>query len=62
LGGALFSGIFAKILSLVIIALSVLILGEVLTWDGSADILAFGLATSAGMAALSFVCLNEARG
>lgn len=43
-----------KLLGLVIIALSVLILGEALTWDGHADILAFGLATSAGIAAISF--------
>jgi uncharacterized membrane protein YqhA len=42
-----------KLLGLVIIALSVLILGEALTWDGHADILAFGLATSAGIAAIS---------
>ena len=42
-----------KLLGLVIIALSVLILGEALTWDGSAYILAFGLATSAGIAAIS---------
>jgi uncharacterized membrane protein YqhA len=42
-----------KLLGLVIIALSVLILGEALTWDGSADILAFGLATAAGIAAIS---------
>jgi len=38
----------------VIIALAVLILGEALTWnETSADILAFGLATSAGIAAIS---------
>jgi uncharacterized membrane protein YqhA len=43
-----------KLLGLVIIALSVLILGEALTWDGHADILAFGLATSAGIVAISF--------
>jgi uncharacterized membrane protein YqhA len=42
-----------KLLGLVIIALAVLILGEALTWNGTADILAFGLATSAGIAAIS---------
>jgi uncharacterized membrane protein YqhA len=42
-----------KLLGLVIIALAVLILGEALTWNGTADILAFGLATSAGIGAIS---------
>jgi len=43
-----------KLLGLVIIALAVLILGAALTWDGTASILAFGLAISAGIAAISF--------
>ena len=42
-----------KLLGLVIIALAVLILGETLTWNGSGDILAFGLAIAAGIAAIS---------
>lgn len=42
-----------KLLGLVIIALSVLVLGEALTWEGGAEILAFGLAISAGIAAIS---------
>jgi uncharacterized membrane protein YqhA len=42
-----------KLLGLVIIALAVLILGEALTWNGTTDILAFGLSTSAGIAAIS---------
>jgi uncharacterized membrane protein YqhA len=43
-----------KLLGLVIIALSVLVLGEALTWDGTSAILAFGVATAAGIAAISF--------
>jgi uncharacterized membrane protein YqhA len=42
-----------KLLGLVIIALAVLILGETLTWDGTSSILAFGIAISAGIAAIS---------
>jgi uncharacterized membrane protein YqhA len=42
-----------KLLGLVIIALAVLILGAALTWDGTSSILAFGLAVSAGIAAIS---------
>ena len=42
-----------KLLGLVIIALAVLILGETLTWNGSGDILSFGLAIAAGIAAIS---------
>jgi uncharacterized membrane protein YqhA len=42
-----------KLLGLVIIALAVLILGAALTWDGTSNILAFGLAVSAGIAAIS---------
>ncbi|MBP1928731.1 putative membrane protein YqhA [Methanolinea mesophila] len=42
-----------KLLGLVIIALAVLILGETLTWNGTGDILAFGLAIAAGIAAIS---------
>jgi uncharacterized membrane protein YqhA len=42
-----------KVLGLVIIALSVLFLGAALTWDGSSDILAFGLATSSGIIAIA---------
>jgi uncharacterized membrane protein YqhA len=37
----------AKLLGRVIIALSVLLLGVALTWDGQSDILAFGLAIAA---------------
>lgn len=44
----------SKLLGLVIIALSVLVLGEALTWDGTNAILAFGVATAAGIAAISF--------
>jgi len=44
----------SKLLGLVIIALSVLVLGEALTWDGTSAILSFGLATAAGIAAISF--------
>ena len=43
-----------KLLGLVIIALSVLVLGEALTWDGTSAIAAFGAATAAGIAAISF--------
>jgi uncharacterized membrane protein YqhA len=43
-----------KLLGLVIIALSVLVLGEALTWDGTSTILAFGVATASGIAAISF--------
>jgi uncharacterized membrane protein YqhA len=42
-----------KLLGLAIIALAVVFLGEALTWDGTADILSFGLAISAGIAAIS---------
>ncbi len=42
-----------KLLGLVIIALAVVILGETLTWDGTSDILALGIATAAGIAAIS---------
>jgi uncharacterized membrane protein YqhA len=42
-----------KLLGLVIIALSVLLLGTALTWDGTSDILAFGLATSSGIIAIA---------
>ena len=42
-----------KLLGLVIIALSVLLLGSALTWDGTSDILAFGLATSSGIIAIA---------
>jgi uncharacterized membrane protein YqhA len=41
-----------KLLGLVIIALSVLLLGHALTWEGTSDILAFGLATSSGIIAI----------
>jgi len=44
----------SKLLGLVIIALSVLVLGEALTWDGTSSIAAFGVATAAGIAAISF--------
>ncbi len=43
-----------KLLSLVIIALAVLLLGTGLTWKGGSEILAFGLAVSLGIAAISF--------
>jgi uncharacterized membrane protein YqhA len=43
----------SKLLGLVIIALAVLVLGEALTWNGSDKILAFGLAISSGIAAIS---------
>jgi uncharacterized membrane protein YqhA len=43
----------SKLLGLVIIALSVLVLGEALTWDGTSAIAAFGVATAAGIAAIS---------
>jgi len=42
-----------KLLGLVIIALAVVLLGEALTWDGSANILSFGIAIAAGIAAIS---------
>jgi uncharacterized membrane protein YqhA len=42
-----------KLLGLVIIALAVVLLGEALTWDGSTNILSFGLAISVGIAAIS---------
>lgn len=42
-----------KLLGLVIIALSVLVLGTALTWDGTSDILAFGLAISSGIIAIT---------
>ena len=42
-----------KLLGLVIIALSVLLLGNALTWDGTSAILAFGLATSSGIIAIA---------
>ncbi len=42
-----------KVLGLVIIALSVLLLGAALTWDGNNEILAFGLATSSGIIAIA---------
>jgi uncharacterized membrane protein YqhA len=42
-----------KVLGLVIIALSVLLLGAALTWEGTSDILAFGLATSSGIIAIA---------
>jgi hypothetical protein len=40
-------------LGLVVIALAVVLLGEALTWDGNADILSFGIAVAAGIAAIS---------
>jgi len=42
-----------KLLGLAIIALAVVLLGEALTWDGTTNILSFGLAISAGIAAIS---------
>lgn len=42
-----------KLLGLVVIALSVLFLGEALTWTGSADIMAYGLASSAVVISIS---------
>ncbi len=42
-----------KLLGLVIIALAVLLLGETMTWDGSADIISFGIAIAAGITAIS---------
>jgi uncharacterized membrane protein YqhA len=42
-----------KLLGLVIIALAVVLLGEALTWDGTANILSFGIAIAAGIAAIS---------
>jgi len=42
-----------KLLGLVIIALAVLILGAAPTWDGTTDILAFGIAIAAGIADIS---------
>lgn len=42
-----------KLLGLVIIALSVLLLGYALTWEGTSDILAFGLAISSGIIAIA---------
>jgi uncharacterized membrane protein YqhA len=42
-----------KLLGLVVIALAVVLLGEALTWDGNADILYFGIAVAAGIAAIS---------
>jgi uncharacterized membrane protein YqhA len=42
-----------KLLGLVIIALSVLLLGSALTWDGTSNSLAFGLATSSGIIAIA---------
>ena len=42
-----------KLLGLVIIALAVVILGETLTWDGTSDILALGIATAAAIGAIS---------
>lgn len=41
-----------KLLGLVVIAFSVVLLGAALTWDGTSDILALGLATSAGIIAI----------
>jgi uncharacterized membrane protein YqhA len=43
-----------KLLGLVVIALSVLILGEGLTWNGTSDILGFGIAIAVGIVAISF--------
>jgi|WetSurMetagenome_2_1015567.scaffolds.fasta_scaffold416320_1 uncharacterized membrane protein YqhA len=43
-----------KLLGLVVIALAVVLLGEALTWDKTANILSFGLAVAAGIAAISF--------
>lgn len=43
-----------KLLGLVVIAFSVLLLGAALTWDGTSDLLAFGLTTSAGIIAIGF--------
>jgi len=43
-----------KLLGLVVIAFSVVLLGAALTWDGTSDILALGLATSAGIIAIGF--------
>ena len=42
-----------KLLGLVVIALAVVLLGEALTWDKTANILSFGLAVAAGIAAIS---------
>jgi uncharacterized membrane protein YqhA len=42
-----------KLLGLVIIALAVVMLGEALTWDGTANILSFGIAIAAGIIAIS---------
>ena len=42
-----------KLLGLVIIALAVVLLGEALTWDGTLNILSFGITIAAGIAAIS---------
>ncbi|MDD1708668.1 MAG: YqhA family protein [Methanoregulaceae archaeon] len=42
-----------KLLGLVVIALAVVLLGEALTWDKTSDILSFGIAVAAGIAAIS---------
>lgn len=44
----------AKLISVVIVVLAVLFLGQVVAWDGSRDLLGFGLSIAAVIGALTF--------
>jgi uncharacterized membrane protein YqhA len=49
-----------KLIGLVITVLSVVFLGQIVTWDGQRDLLGFGVAIGAVIAALTFL-LHESR-
>ena len=51
-----------KLIGLVITVLSVVFLGQIVTWDGQRDLLGFGVAIGAVIAGLTFFLLHEARG
>ena len=46
---------------MVVVAIAVIFLGEALTWDGSSDLLAPGLASAAVIAALALFLWQAAR-
>ena len=50
-----------KLIGLVITVLSVVFLGQIVTWDGQRDLLGFGVAIGAVIAALTFFLRHERR-
>jgi uncharacterized membrane protein YqhA len=50
-----------KLIGLVITVLSVVFLGQIVTWDGQRDLLGFGVGIGAVIAALTFFLRRERR-